>query len=107
MLLDSGVTIPLWFMGASFVPRPKLVVACVGPGVSWPQCVACGQALRAATEQLGRHIALITSVDLSHAQDKDNAQYGFDPAGAECGTTVVEAVRTNDLGACCASIKIG
>ncbi len=105
--LDVGSLVPLWFMGANLVPKPRVVIACAGPGLSRDALPSSGytrevylrfgQAVRAAAERSGRRIAYIASSDLGHAHDA-NSRYGYDPVAAEFDTLVQEAVQANDLG---------
>jgi aromatic ring-opening dioxygenase LigB subunit len=99
--LDWGALIPLWFMGATLVPRPAVVIACPDRGnltdLPWDLFPRFGQAIREAAQASGRRIALIASADLGHAHDPDGP-YGFHPASAEFDAAVQEAVRAQDLG---------
>lgn len=94
--IDFGSMNPLWYLGATFSPPPKLVTACVGPGVTRAQYVGFGRAVRAAAAQTGRRVAFIASADLGHRHAADGP-YGLDPAAAECDAAVVAAVRANAL----------
>lgn len=94
--LDFGAMNPLWYLGATFSPPPRLVAACAGPGVTREQCVGFGRAVRAAAVATGRRIAFIASADFAHRHDPDGP-YGFDLAAAECDAAVVEAVRAGEL----------
>jgi len=96
--LDWGAMVPLWFMGAMFSPRPKVVIACPDRGnMPWELFPRFGTAVRQAAETTGRRIALIASADLGHAHDKDGP-YGFDPASGEFDAAALEAVKAQDLG---------
>jgi aromatic ring-opening dioxygenase LigB subunit len=99
--LDWGALIPLWFMGASLVPQPDVVIACPDRGnltdLPWELFPRFGQAIRETAEVTGRRIALIASADLGHAHDPDGP-YGFHPASAEFDAAVQEAICAQDLG---------
>ncbi|MDB5057769.1 MAG: Extradiol ring-cleavage dioxygenase class protein subunit [Chloroflexi bacterium] len=108
-----GTMIPLWFMGSSFYPAPKVVVANVGNfhvneskewmttlhyGQELPRdaYVGFGRAVRAAAAETGRRVAFIASLDLAHRHRADGP-FGFDPAAEDCDATVLAAVRDNAL----------
>jgi aromatic ring-opening dioxygenase LigB subunit len=108
-----GTMIPLWFMGSSSYPSPKVVVANVGNfhvneskewettlhyGQELPRdaYVGFGRAVRAAAEETGRRIAFIASFDLAH-RHRASGPFGFNPAAAECDAIVLDAVRANAL----------
>ena len=96
--LDYGVLVPLWFMGAMFVPQPNIVIASVNPSIAREHCVGLGQAIADAASKLGRRVGIIASADMAHTLHEDGP-WGFDPAAAECDEAVVDAVRSNDLAA--------
>lgn len=95
--LDWGAVVPFWFMGRTFAPPPRVVVACPDRGIPLARFPRFGQAVRLAAEGLGRRIAFIASADLGHAHDPDGP-YGYDPASAEYDAASVEAVKAQDLG---------
>ncbi len=96
--LDWGALIPLWFLAAPLVPRPKVVIACPDRGnLPWDLFPAFGEAIRLAARTTGRRIALIASADMGHAHDF-NGPYGLDPASAEFDAAVQQAIREQDLG---------
>ena len=109
-----GTLIPLWFLGATYSPPPRVVVASAGNlhafqseepmgrvghfGQEVPRegYIGFGRAVRAAAGQTGRRVAFIASLDLGHRHSADGP-FGFDPASAECDAAVLEAVRDNAL----------
>lgn len=95
--LDWGATIPFWFMGRSYSPKPQVVVACPSWELGWALFPRFGETIRVAAERVGRRIAFIASADLGHAHDADSP-YGFDPAAAEFDALACAAVREQDLG---------
>ena len=95
--LDWGATVPFWFIGRAFEPRPRVVVACPDRRLPWPLFPRFGEAIRLGAEALGRRIALIASADLGHAHLR-GGPYGYDPASAEFDAATVAAVREHDLG---------
>ena len=95
--LDWGATIPFWFMGRSYTPKPQVVVLCPTGELDWALFPRLGEAVRLAAERLGRRVAFIASADLGHAHDADGP-YGFDPAAAEFDALACATVREQDLG---------
>jgi aromatic ring-opening dioxygenase LigB subunit len=96
--LDWGASVPLWFMGAMFHPRPKVVIACADRGnMPWELFPPFGKAIRQAADSTGRRVALIASADMGHAHD-ENGPYGFDPAAAEFDAATIEAIKDQDPG---------
>lgn len=95
--LDWGATIPFWFLGRSYTPKPQVVVACPSWELDWALFPRFGEAVRVAAERIGRRIAFIASADLGHAHDA-TSPYGFDPAAAEFDALACAVVREQDLG---------
>jgi len=96
--LDWGVSVPLWFLGATLYPLPKVVIACADHGkLPWELFPHFGVALRKAVAATGRRVALLASADMGHAHDK-NGPYGFDPVSAAFDAATVAAVKAQDLG---------
>lgn len=95
--IDFGTMNPLWYLGATFVPQPRLVAACTGPGVPREAYVGFGRAVRRAAEETGRRIAFVASMDMAHTHAPGGPP-GFDPAAAECDAAVLAAVREHELG---------
>lgn len=96
--LDWGATVPLWFLGASFDPQPKVVIACPDRwNMPWDLFPRFGRAIRQAADTLGRRVAFIASADMGHAHDP-NGPYGYNPASAEFDAAAIEAIKAQDLG---------
>lgn len=96
--LDWGASVPLYFMGGMFHPRPKVVIACADRGnMAWELFAPFGRAIRQAAESVGRNIALIASADMGHAHDA-NGPYGFDTASAEYDAAAIDAIKAQDPG---------
>jgi aromatic ring-opening dioxygenase LigB subunit len=96
--LDWGALIPLWFLGASLSPQPRVVIACPDRSrLPWKLFPLFGQAIRQAAQVTGRRIALIASADMGHAHDA-NGPYGLDSASSEFDIAVQEAILAQDLG---------
>lgn len=96
LTLVFGSTTPLWFMGAMFLPQPRVVITCPGPGTERANYPLYGRAIRLAAEASGRRVAFIASADMSHAHDA-SSEFGYDPASAEFDQMVIEAVQNNNL----------
>lgn len=94
--IDYGAMNPLWYLGATFSPQPRIVAACTGLDVSREQYIGFGRAVRRAAFETERRTAFIASADLAHTHSADGP-YGFDPAAAECAAAIVEAVRSGEL----------
>ena len=96
MDVEYGAMNPLYFLGATLVPMPRVVVACLGPGVSREHCLAVGRAIGRAVESTGRRVALVASADLAHAHDP-SGPFGAHPAAARADEAVLAAARSGDL----------
>src|SRR5437016_9627690 len=95
--LDWGASVPLWFMGGMFHPRPKVVIACADRGnMPWELSAPFGLSIRKAAETLGRRFAFVASADLGHAHDAQGP-YGYDVASQEFDSALVDAVKAQDL----------
>lgn len=94
--LDWGVTVPTWFMGANWVRKPRIVVACPSRALPRALLVSFGLATARTAETLGRRTAIIASADHGHGHDPDGP-YGFSPTSEEYDTAFCEAVRSNRL----------
>ena len=95
--LDWGAVVPFWFMGRTYAPPPRVVVACPDRDLDLALFPRFGEAVRRAAEERGRRIAFIASADLGHAHDPQGP-YGYDPASAEYDAAMCDAVRDQDLG---------
>ncbi|HEU5329961.1 MAG: hypothetical protein ACTHMU_25665 [Thermomicrobiales bacterium] len=95
--LDWGAVVPFRFMGHTFNPPPRVVVACPDRALPLALFPRFGQLVRHAAEQVGRRIAFIASADLGHAHDP-HGPYGYDPAAAEYDAATIEAINAQDLG---------
>ena len=94
--LDWGAAIPLFFLGHSFEPRPKVVL--IGPMRTLPYQTHYdfGRALGAVLEGSAKRIALIASADQGHAHDA-GGPYGYDPASAQYDAWMQEVIRAGRL----------
>jgi aromatic ring-opening dioxygenase LigB subunit len=96
--LDWGATVPLYFMGAMFQPRPRVVIACPDRGnLPWELFPTFGKAIRLAAQTTERRVGLIASADLGHAHDI-HGPYGFNPASTEFDAATIEAIEDQDPG---------
>lgn len=98
MPLDWGALVPLWFLGTSLDPQPKVVIACPDRNnLDWGLSAPFGVAIRQAAERLNRRMVFIASADLGHAHDAQGP-YGYDSASQQFDTALIEAVQAQDLG---------
>lgn len=98
MPLDWGATVPLYFIGAMFRPKPRAVIACPDRGnMDWQLFPKFGKAIRLAAEATGRRVGLIASADMGHAHDI-HGPYGFNPASAEYDAASIQAVQDQEPG---------
>ncbi len=93
--LDHGMLVPLYFMKAAGV-KAKLVPIGIGM-LPYLTLYEFGEAVRAAAERMGEHVAFIASGDLSHRL-KPGAPAGFSPRGVEFDQAVVDALGKADPG---------
>jgi aromatic ring-opening dioxygenase LigB subunit len=94
--LDWGATVPLYFMGADWQPRPKVVIAGPTRALSLAEHVAFGRAVAEAAAGSGKRVGYIASSDLAHAHDPAGP-YGYDPAAAAFDAWLRDAVVADDL----------
>jgi len=97
--IEWGSLIPLWYLGATIMPQPKVVIA----GVAFPRnqlspeaYIDFGRALHTVIGAAGKRIAVVISTDLAHTHEA-SGRYGFDPAAAECDAALLEVVRADTL----------
>lgn len=94
--LDWGAIVPLWFLGARFEARPRVVIAVPSRALSLETLFRFGQAVADVATTSPQRIALIASSDLAHAHLAEGP-YGYDPAAALFDEWVAQAVRDSDL----------
>lgn len=94
--LDWGAVVPLWFLGARFAARPRVVVAVPSRAVSLQTLYCFGQSVAEVAAASPTRIALIASSDLAHAHQADGP-YGYDAAAEVFDQWVAQAVAENDL----------
>lgn len=94
--LDWGTLIPLWFMGAHWDSKPKVVL--IGPCRAIPltNLVTLGRIIARQAEQCGHRVALVASADQAHAHNAEGP-YGFDPAAALYDEAMQKIVRDGNL----------
>ncbi len=95
MPLDWGCTIPLHFMGASWEPKPKVVVASPSRQLSLQQQVEFGRAVAKAAAETGRRVGYIASTDLAHSH-ADGA-YTYHPDAKPVDAYLQECFRSDNL----------
>ncbi len=94
--LDWGATVPFYFMGASWNPKPKVVVAGPTRALTLQQHVDFGRAVAEACQASATRVGYIASSDLGHAHDPDGP-YGFHPAAAQFDHWLRDIVQEDDL----------
>jgi aromatic ring-opening dioxygenase LigB subunit len=94
--LDWGAFIPLWFMGSTWNPRPRIVVLCPSRSLPRTTLVEAGQAIAQVCADSDRRVALICSADQGHGHDAEGP-YGFAPESAEYDEAYVSALRRDSL----------
>lgn len=94
--MDWGAFVPLWFMGADWPVRPKVVIVCPSRALPREQLMAFGQATVDVAVASGKRIAVIASADQGHGHHAEGP-YGFTPASAIFDTAYCDAIRQADL----------
>jgi len=94
--LHYSILVPLYYLKQAGV-ECRLVAGAVGP-LPDDQLYAFGQAVAAASRELGVRVAYIASGDLSHRLT-DGAPAGYDPLGEVFDQKVVEALSRADVSA--------
>ncbi|MDO5109938.1 MAG: AmmeMemoRadiSam system protein A [Erysipelotrichaceae bacterium] len=92
--LDHGTMVPLYFLD-QFTKDYKLVRIGLS-GLSLPMHYRLGQYIKAASDQLGRRIAVIGSGDLAHCQ-KEDGPYGFKPEGPAYDERIMKDMGNADF----------
>ena len=95
--MDYGSMNPLWYLGSTMMPPPKLTVVCMGPGIARSAYLDFGRVLHAVLNDTARRVAFIASADMAHRHSPDGP-YGYDVAAPECDAKIIEAAKTNTLG---------
>lgn len=95
--LDWGAVVPLWFLGAHFNYRPRIVLVVPSRALPLNALVRFGHAVAEAAEASGHRLALVASADLAHAHTEDGP-YGFDTAAVDFDEWITAVVKSGDLG---------
>ena len=96
--LDWGAVVPLYFMGHSFSPKPKIVHLSPMRLLPYTTHYEFGRAIGRVIKESSQRIAFIASADQGHAHNPDGP-YGFDPAAAKYDAWMQEVIRSGDLDA--------
>jgi aromatic ring-opening dioxygenase LigB subunit len=96
--LDWGAVVPLYFMGHSFSPKPKIVHLSPMRLLPYTTHYEFGRAIGRAIKESNQRIAFIASADQGHAHNADGP-YGFDPAATKYDAWMQEVIRSGDLDA--------
>ena len=94
--LDWGATVPFYFMGGSWNPKPKVVVAGPTRALTLQQHVDFGRAVAQACQASATRVGYIASSDLGHAHDP-NGPYGFHPAAAQFDHWLADRIKEDNL----------
>jgi len=92
-LLDHGVIVPMYYpMMASF---KKPIVPIALAFLPYKELFNFGETIRAASDNLGKKVAVIASGDLSHRLTLD-APAGYNPEGKKFDEAIVKLAGAND-----------
>lgn len=94
--LDWGAAVPLYFMGHTYKPKPRIVHMSPMRLLPYQTHYDFGRAIGQVVKASDKRIALIASADQGHAHDAQGP-YGFDPASARYDAWMQEVVRSGHL----------
>lgn len=94
--LDWGAFVPLWFMGARWPKRPRIVVVCPCRDLPQEQLITFGRAVADAADAGLSRVAVVCSADLGHGHD-EAGPYGFAKESAEYDEAFCAVVREGRL----------
>ena len=94
--LDWGASVPLYFLGHRFQPKPKLVHLSPMRLLPLATHYEFGRAIGRVIRESERRIAFIASADQGHAHNA-NGPYGFDPASARYDAWMQDVIRSGHL----------
>ncbi|HXD09354.1 MAG TPA: hypothetical protein VN653_04765, partial [Anaerolineales bacterium] len=94
--LDWGAVVPLYFMGHSFTPKPKIVHISPMRTLPFATHYEFGRAIGRVLKASDKRIAFIASADQGHAHDA-NGPYGYDPASAKYDAWMQSIIRKGNL----------
>ena len=94
--LDWGAVVPLYFLGRSFEPKPKLVHLSPMRTLPYQLHYDFGRALGRVLKASEARIALIASADQGHSHDA-GGPYGFNSASEKYDLWMQDVIRSNRL----------
>ena len=94
--LDWGAVVPLYFMGHTYSPKPKIVHISPMKTLPYQTHYDFGRAIGKGIRASDKRIAFIASADQGHAHDA-HGPYGLDPASKKYDSWMQEVVRSNHL----------
>ena len=94
--LDWGCLVPLWFMGAKWEDKPKLIVMCPSRKLPRERLIDFGSLLAEVLEQESGRYAFICSADLGHCHD-ESGPYGYNPISAAFDQIYCQTVHGDNL----------
>lgn len=97
-MLDHGTMVPLWFISKAYWPGKLPRIVRIGlSGRSLADHYRLGMLITAASDKLGRRIAVVASGDLSHRL-KDDGPYGYTPEGPQYDDRIMNVMEKADFG---------
>ena len=94
--LDWGAVIPLYFMGHTFEPKPRLVHISPMKSLSLQAHYDFGRAIGQVIKESDKRVAFIASADQGHAHNVDGP-YGYDRASAQYDSWMQDVVHSGNL----------
>jgi aromatic ring-opening dioxygenase LigB subunit len=94
--LDWGALIPLWYCGARWEPKPKIVVVVPSLSVTEEELVQFGRIVAKTASRNGKTFGFIASCDWAHAHDA-SGPYGFHKDAAKFDMMALEMIKSNKL----------
>jgi aromatic ring-opening dioxygenase LigB subunit len=94
--LDWGSIIPLWYCGAQWANKPRVVVVVPSRSVDEWALVEFGRIVAGVAAAGPKRVALIASCDWSHTHDEDGP-YGFHEDAVKFDDLARDLIGRNDL----------
>jgi MEMO1 family protein len=91
--LDHGVIVPMYYPTMAGFKKPIVPIALAM--LPYKELFSFGEAIRAASDNLGKKVAIIASGDMSHRLTLD-APSGYRPEGKKFDEEIVRLVKAND-----------
>lgn len=91
--LDHGIIVPLYYPYMAGFRKPIVPIALAF--INYRELFSFGEAIRTASENLGKKVAVIASGDMSHRLTLD-APAGYNPEAHKFDEKMIELVKNND-----------